>query len=53
VAPLAYCTDNAAMIGLAAEQRLQAGCLSPTTLGVAARLPLEQADCLYERQPVF
>ena len=53
VAPLAYCTDNAAMIGLAAEQRLQAGCLSPTTLGVAARLPLEQADLLYERQPAF
>jgi N6-L-threonylcarbamoyladenine synthase len=53
VAPLAYCTDNAAMIALAAEQRLLAGCTSPTTLGVAPRLPLEQADRLYETQPFF
>ena len=53
VAPLAYCTDNAAMIGMAAEQRLQAGSASPTTLGVAARLPLEQAHRLYETQPCF
>ena len=53
VAPLAYCTDNAAMIALAAEQRLRAGCTSPTSLGVAARLPLEQADRLYETQACF
>jgi len=53
VAPLAFCTDNAAMIAMAAAQRLEAGCTSPIGLGVAARLPLEQADCLYETQPCF
>lgn len=53
VAPLAYCTDNAAMIGVAACQRLVAGQCSPQSLGVAARLPLDQADRLYEAQPCF
>ena len=53
VAPLAYCTDNAAMIGVAACQRLEAGQVSPLDLGVAARLPLDQAGRLYETQAVF
>ena len=53
VAPLAYCTDNAAMIGVAAAQRLAAGQSSCFDLGVAARLPLEQAGLLYESQPCF
>lgn len=53
VAPLAYCTDNAAMIGVAAAQRLVGGQSSCLNLGVAARLPLEQADRLYEQQPCF
>jgi N6-L-threonylcarbamoyladenine synthase len=53
VAPLAWCTDNAAMIGLAAEQRLAAGCRSPLQLGVAARLPLEAAQDLYGAEPCF
>ena len=53
VAPLAYCTDNAAMIGVAACQRLKAGDRSPVALGVAARLPLDQAGRLYETQAVF
>ena len=53
VAPLAYCTDNAAMIALAAEQRLRAGQSSGLGLGVAARLPLEQANRLYETPPCF
>jgi N6-L-threonylcarbamoyladenine synthase len=52
-APLAYCTDNAAMIGVAAAQRLAAGSSSSTALGVAARLPLQQSDALYEQQPCF
>jgi N6-L-threonylcarbamoyladenine synthase len=53
VAPLAYCTDNAAMIGVAAAQRLAAGQHSSLELAVAARLPLEQADRLYEPQAWF
>ena len=53
VAPLAWCTDNAAMIGRAAVQRLEAGCISPIDLGVAARLPLEEAHRLYEAQACF
>ncbi len=53
LAPLAWCTDNAAMIAVAAERRLQAGCRSPLDLGVAARLPLEQADRLYEARACF
>ena len=53
VAPLAYCTDNAAMIGVAAEQRLLAGGTSPIQLAVAPRLALEDAKVLYEPQPAF
>jgi N6-L-threonylcarbamoyladenine synthase len=52
-APLAYCTDNAAMIAVAAEQRLIAGGSSSLELAVAPRLPLEQAAVLYEPQPPF
>jgi N6-L-threonylcarbamoyladenine synthase len=53
VAPLAYCTDNAAMVGVAACQRLAMGARSPAGLGVAARWPLEQAGRLYETEPCF
>jgi N6-L-threonylcarbamoyladenine synthase len=53
LAPLAYCTDNAAMIGVAACQRLAAGQVSSPALAVAARLPLERVACLYETQPAF
>jgi N6-L-threonylcarbamoyladenine synthase len=53
VAPLAWCTDNAAMIGRAAVQRLEAGCVSPIDLGVAARLSLEEAAVLYESPARF
>ncbi|MEB3321627.1 MAG: tRNA (adenosine(37)-N6)-threonylcarbamoyltransferase complex transferase subunit TsaD [Synechococcaceae cyanobacterium] len=53
VAPLAFCTDNAAMVAVAAERRLASGCRSPLGLGVSARLPLEQADRLYEPHPCF
>ena len=53
VAPLAWCTDNAAMVGVAACERLRSGCHSPIGLGVAPRLPLAEADRLYETQPCF
>ena len=53
IAPLAYCTDNAAMIGVAACARLSAGLASPLELGVAARLPLERADSLYAPSAAF
>jgi N6-L-threonylcarbamoyladenine synthase len=53
VAPLAYCTDNAAMIGQAALQRFCAGQISSIRLGVAARFPLEEADRLYGEEPPF
>jgi N6-L-threonylcarbamoyladenine synthase len=53
VAPLAYCTDNAAMVGRAALQRLAAGQTSSIRLGVAARCPLEEADKLYGGEPCF
>jgi N6-L-threonylcarbamoyladenine synthase len=53
VAPLAYCTDNAAMVGLAAIERLEAGGHSGISLGVAPRLPLELAGDLYAPQPPF
>ena len=52
-APLAYCTDNAAMIAVAAEQRFLAGGRSSIRLAVAPRLPLEQAPVLYEPQAPF
>lgn len=53
VAPLAWCTDNAAMVGVAACQRLSSGCCSPLTLGVAPRLPLAEAHRLYEPVACF
>ena len=53
LAPLAYCTDNAAMIAMAAEQRFVAGARSSIQLAVAPRLALEQAPVLYEPQAPF
>ena len=54
LAPLGYCTDNAAMIGAAALGRLaKQPCSSSLGIGVAARWPLERADALYEAAPPF
>ncbi len=49
LAPKAFCTDNAAMIGTAALVRLISG-TSPSSieLGVSARYQLEQSDLLYQ-----
>ena len=51
LAPLAWCTDNAAMIGLAACKRLQLGQSSALNLGVAPRWPLAKAHKLYGAAP--
>ena len=54
VAPLAFCTDNAAMIGAAALARLaRTVTVSSLEIGVAPRWPLDQADALYKTPPPF
>ena len=54
LAPMEFCTDNAAMIGAAALLRLQNNyCQSSMELGVSARWPLEKSDLLYEFIPPF
>ena len=52
-APLGYCTDNAAMVGVAACQWLSRGACSPMDLGIAARWPLEQSAALYGSTACF
>ena len=53
LAPLSYCTDNAAMIGVAACQWLGQGRHSSTALGIAARWPLEDAIALFDTPARF
>ncbi len=54
LAPKAFCTDNAAMIGAAALNRLKLSkCSSSLELGVMARMPLNQAEALYSQKPLF
>ena len=54
VAPKAFCTDNAAMIGTAALLRLVSGVTpSSLNLGVTGRMPLEKADLLYQQSNLF
>jgi N6-L-threonylcarbamoyladenine synthase len=45
--PMAYCTDNAAMIAAAAADHLNRGEQSPLSLGVRSRMPLEAVGNLY------
>ncbi|QBE69775.1 hypothetical protein SynWH8101_2196 [Synechococcus sp. WH 8101] len=54
IAPLEFCTDNAAMVGAAALQRLRgAQDFSSLRLGVSARWPLEQAEALVSTEAPF
>ena len=54
LAPLNLCTDNAAMIGAAALCRRK---ISPyessLKLGISGRLPIDQANTLYDKNPPF
>lgn len=54
IAPLAYCTDNAAMIAAAGLVRLHREPVeSALTIGVSARWPLDQSSDLYAFPPPF
>ena len=54
LAPMEFCTDNAAMIGAAALLRLSSeNNQSSMELGVSARWPLEKSDLLYDLNPPF
>ena len=54
LAPLAYCTDNAAMVGAAALGRLTSEpAFSSLSLGVSARWALENCAPLYQSNPPF
>ena len=54
LAPMQFCTDNAAMIGAAALLRFSSNnCQSSLELGVSARWPLEKINLLYNLNPPF
>ena len=54
LAPMEFCTDNAAMIGVAALLRLSKNNYhSSMELGVSARCPLEKSHLLYRSNPPF
>jgi N6-L-threonylcarbamoyladenine synthase len=54
LAPMEFCTDNAAMIGVAALLRYSSiDFKSSMELGVSARWPLEKSDLLYDSIPPF
>ncbi|MEL6938034.1 MAG: tRNA (adenosine(37)-N6)-threonylcarbamoyltransferase complex transferase subunit TsaD [Cyanobacteria bacterium J06598_1] len=45
--PMAYCTDNAAMIACAAAENFSQGLRSPLTLGAQSKLPITDTAELY------
>ena len=47
--PMAYCTDNAAMIGCAAAENFARGLRSPLTLGAKSKLPITEVAQLYQQ----
>nr|YP_002049386.1 probable o-sialoglycoprotein endopeptidase [Paulinella chromatophora]ACB43176.1 probable o-sialoglycoprotein endopeptidase [Paulinella chromatophora] len=52
--PLDYCTDNAAMIGVAALERLERFPVgSPIDMGISPRLDLESVTDLYMKESLF
>ena len=54
LAPLSYCTDNAAMVAAAALGRLKSEAISSSlALGVSARWALENCAPLYQSNPPF
>ena len=54
LAPLSYCTDNAAMVAAAALGRLKSEAISSSlALGVSARWALENCASLYQSNPPF
>ncbi len=54
IAPRAFCTDNAAMIGAAALIRLELGSsASSLELGISPRWRLDEASSLYQSPPPF
>ena len=46
--PMAYCTDNAAMIALAGAERLRLGLTSDIDMAARPRWPLDEARALSE-----
>ncbi len=54
LAPKAFCTDNAAMVGAAALIRLELGSNSSSLeLGISPRWPLSKGNCFFQPDPPF